>query len=176
MAATPKVVLILGAGARVGEHVARQFASQGYKVASASRSAKSPDNTSEAIHVEADLSNPESVSRVFSEVKASIGIPSVVVYNAAAATFGDAKNPVSLSLAEFTKSLNINTLSAYAAVQKAVQGFEQLPDTSSRTFIYTGNILNTTVMPGILDLGVGKAATSHIIQAAATAYSDRGFK
>lgn len=31
-------------------------------------------------------------------------------------------------------------------------------------------------MPALLDLGVGKAATSHIIQVAATAYSDRGFK
>jgi hypothetical protein len=79
-------------------------------------------------------------------------------------------------LAELTKSLNINTLSAYAAVQQAVQGFEQLPDTSSRTFIYTGNILNVMVMPNLLDLGVGKSATAHIIQAAATAYSDRGYK
>ncbi|KAL1593714.1 hypothetical protein SLS60_010446 [Paraconiothyrium brasiliense] len=176
MATTSKVVLILGAGSRVGEHVARTFASQGYKVASTSRSAKETDDTSEAIHIAADLSDPQAVAGVFFKVKNSLGVPSVVVYNAAAATPKDAKNPASLSIAEFTKSLSVNTTSAYAAVQEAVQGFEQLPHTSSRTFIYTGNILNTTVMPALLDLGVGKAATAHIIQAAATAYSNRGFK
>lgn len=81
MATTSKVVLILGAGANVGQHVARQFASQGYKVASISRSAKSSDNTSETVHIAADLSDPESIAGVFSQVKASLGIPSVVVYN-----------------------------------------------------------------------------------------------
>ena len=100
----------------------------------------------------------------------------IVFLTAAAATFKDAKNPLSLSIDELSKSLNVNTTSAYAAVQQAVRGFEQLPDSSSRTFIYTGNILNITVMPALLDLGVGKSATSHIIQAAATVYSDRGFK
>ncbi|KAL5386421.1 hypothetical protein DPSP01_004146 [Paraphaeosphaeria sporulosa] len=176
MASRSGVILILGAGANIGQHVAQQFASQGYKVASTSRSAKSADNTSDAVHIVADLSDPESVAGIFSQVKASLGVPSVVVYNAAAASFKDAKNPVTLSLAELSKSLNVNTLSAYAALQEAIQGFEQLPETSSRTFIYTGNILNTTVMPQLLDLGVGKSATAHAIQVAATAYSDRGFK
>lgn len=97
-------------------------------------------------------------------------------FSAAAANFKDAKNPLALTLAELAQSLNINTLSAYAAIQEAVQGFEQLSETASRTFIYTGNALNTTVMPGLLNLGVGKSATAHIVQAAATAYADRGYK
>lgn len=36
--------------------------------------------------------------------------------------------------------------------------------------------MNTTILPPLLDLGVGKAATAHIIQSAANAYEDRGFK
>lgn len=88
----------------------------------------------------------------------------------------DGKNPLSLSLADLKQSLNINTLSAFAAAQEAAKGFEELPESSSRTFIYTGNMLNTAVMPAFLDLGVGKAATAHIVQAAATAYANRGFK
>ena len=88
----------------------------------------------------------------------------------------DAKHPFSLSLKDFTKDLTINTTSAFVAAQQAVQGFEQLSDSASKTFIYTGNFLNTTTMAPLLDLGVGKSATSHIIQSAAAAYADKGYK
>jgi hypothetical protein len=91
-------------------------------------------------------------------------------------TPNDAKNPLSLPLADFTRDFNINTTSAFVAAQQAVLAFEQLPDSASRTFIYTGNILNETTMAPLLDLGVGKSATAHIIQSAAAAYKDRGFK
>jgi hypothetical protein len=95
---------------------------------------------------------------------------------AAAATFNDAKNPLGLSLTDFTHDMNVNTTSAFVAAQQAVLAFEQLPESASRTFIYTGNILNTTTMGPLLDLGVGKSATAHIIQSAAKAYQDKGFK
>lgn len=85
-------------------------------------------------------------------------------------------DPLSLQLADFNKDCNINTVSAFVAAQQAVTGFAQLPDSAAKTFIYTGNILNTTIIPPLLDLGVGKAATAHIIQSAAAAYKDRGYK
>lgn len=88
----------------------------------------------------------------------------------------DAKHPLALPLADFTKDLHVNTTSAFAAAQQAVLGFEQLPASASRTFIYTGNALNTTTMGPLLDLGVGKSATAHIIESAAAAYKDRGYK
>lgn len=86
------------------------------------------------------------------------------------------KDPLSLQLADFNRDFNINTVSAFVAAQQAVTGFAQLPDSAAKTFIYTGNILNTTIIPPLLDLGVGKAATAHIIQSAAAAYKDRGYK
>lgn len=85
-------------------------------------------------------------------------------------------DPLSLQLADFNKDFNINTVSAFVAAQQAATGFAQLPDSAAKTFIYTGNILNTTIIPPLLDLGVGKAATAHIIQSAAAAYKDRGYK
>lgn len=85
-------------------------------------------------------------------------------------------DPLSLQLADFNKDFNINTVSAYVAAQQAAIGFAQLPESAAKTFIYTGNILNTTIIPPLLDLGVGKAATAHIIQSAAAAYKDRGYK
>lgn len=85
-------------------------------------------------------------------------------------------DPLSLQLADFNKDFNINTVSAFVAAQQAATGFAQLPDSAAKTFIYTGNILNTTIIPPLLDLGVGKAATAHIVQCAAAAYKDRGYK
>lgn len=66
--------------------------------------------------------------------------------------------------------------SAFVAAQQAVQAFEQLSDAASCTSTYTGNILNTTITPPLLDLGVGKTAMTHIIQSAAAAYKDRGVR
>jgi len=113
-------------------------------------------------------------------VSATTGQPSRVIYHAViayAAIHNEPKNPFSTSLADFTNDLNINTTSAYAAAQEATLGFEQLPDTTARTFIYTGNIMNNNfVIDTITTLGVGKSATAHLIQAAAAVYADKGFK
>ena len=95
---------------------------------------------------------------------------------AVAATRNDAKNPFCRPLADFARDLKINTTSVYAAAQQAALCFEELPKSPPRTFIYTGNILNTTIAFPILVLGVGKSATAHMIQYAVTAYADRGFE
>lgn len=91
-------------------------------------------------------------------------------------TFGDANDPFKLDLKTFTRNLAINTTSAFVAAKQAVLAFEELPSSAARTFIYTGNALNTCVMTPLFDLGVGKAATSHIIESAAVAYAPKGFK
>ncbi|KAJ5322875.1 hypothetical protein N7452_011164 [Penicillium brevicompactum] len=160
MSAQSPVILILGAGPNIGINVARVFAAKGYKVALASRSLKDQESTADQLNIPATC--PTQIR--------------VVVYNAAALTRADGENPLSLPLSDFTRDLNVNTTSAFVAAQQAVLAFQELPPSASKTFIYTGNMLNTTVIPPLLDLGVGKSATAHIIQVAATSYSDRGFK
>lgn len=75
------VALILGAGANIGQNVAKTFAAKGYKIALASRSLKEEDSTESQLLVKGDFSDPESVIRIFSKVQSSIGTPHVVVYN-----------------------------------------------------------------------------------------------
>ncbi|PMD23843.1 putative short-chain dehydrogenase [Hyaloscypha hepaticicola] len=176
MSSTSPVLLILGSGPRIGSHVARAFAAKGYKVALASRKVKEADNTADQINIPSDLSDPNSVVNAFSKVKELIGTPSVVVYNAGAVTSNDAKDPLSLPVADFTRDFTINTTSAFVAAQQAVLSFKELPDSAARTFIYTGNITNEIPLAPLLDLGVGKSATAHIIQSAAAAYKDKGYK
>ena len=81
MSHTSPVVLILGSGPNIGQNVARAFAAKGYKLALASRKSKEEDSTAEQLNIASDLSDPDSVAKVFSKVKASLGLPSVVVYN-----------------------------------------------------------------------------------------------
>jgi len=176
MPANSPVALILGAGSNIGHHVAAAFAAKGYKIVLAARSLKEEDSTPNQLNIKSDFSDPDSVVKAFAKVKSELGLPSVVVYNTAAVTKNEPQNPLGLALKDFSRDLDINTTSAFVAAQQAVLAFAALPESASRTFIYTGNALNTTTVPMFLDLGVGKSATAHIIQSAAAAYRDKGFK
>lgn len=83
---------------------------------------------------------------------------------------------LSIPLADFTYDLQVNTVSAYAPAQLAVRSFEKLGRDSPMVFIYTGNMLNQAVMPGLVTLGVGKSATSHFLQAATQTSGGLGFR
>ncbi|CAI6335131.1 unnamed protein product [Periconia digitata] len=170
-----KILLLIGAGPRVGDGVARAFVEKGYKVALASRTQRNPD-TAEQIHFDADVSSAESVVDLFSRVKEKLGSPSVVVYNAASLTFAKANDPLSIPLAAFARDLTINTTSVYAAAHEAVKVFEELPEEASKTFIFTGNSLNEKISPPFIDLGMGKTATAYAIKAASTVYQEKGYK
>jgi len=63
------VVLILGAGPRVGASVAEKFASKGYKVALASRKGTGSKTAEGFLSLKADFSKPESIPALFDAVK-----------------------------------------------------------------------------------------------------------
>lgn len=77
-----KVILILGAGPRVGYSVARKFKREGYNVAVASRNPDEQKAKEEGfLAVTVDLVDISSVKAAFAQVKEKLGIPNVVVYN-----------------------------------------------------------------------------------------------
>ena len=116
MAADP-VVLILGAGPRVGASVAEKFASNGYKVAVVSRSGSGTKNAQGFLSLQADFTKPDSIAALFDAVKAEFRTsPSVVVYNAAALTNpADRDSVLSISAESVALDLNVNTISPYVA-------------------------------------------------------------
>lgn len=81
-----------------------------------------------------------------------------------------------ISLEEVQQEFSINTFSPLFAAQEAVKGFKQLPETASRTFIFTGNALNEIVIPAVLTFGMTKSATARMITFASEAYNKQGFK
>lgn len=178
MSAQP-VILILGSGPRVGAAVAKQFASTGYSVAIASRSASGGKTAEGYLSIKADLSNPSSISAVFDAVKAEFqSPPSVVVYNAAALTPPTDDTLFSIPAESIAADLNVNTVSAYAAAQEAVKGWVDLPEDTKKLFIFTGNMQNVVVvpMPLMLNLGIGKSASAYWVATADTLYSGHGYR
>ena len=76
-----KVLLVLGAGGRVGASVASLFAQNGYKVAIAARSLKDTVDDKGQLQIQADVSQTASVESAFDKVIDKFGVPNVVVYN-----------------------------------------------------------------------------------------------
>ncbi|KIV82659.1 hypothetical protein PV11_04753 [Exophiala sideris] len=163
MADSSPIVLILGAGPNIGKHVAQSFAAKGYKVALASRTDHRHSTSDDTIHIPTDLSEPNLIIDVFAQVEEKLGAaPSVVVYNGALRIPDDTSDPIgTFSFANHHSALAVNHLSVLQALHQAVLGFRTLPASASKTFIFTGNILNMTTRPGVLSFGITKTATSY---------------
>ncbi len=81
MPSNSPVAPILGAGANIGQNVARVFAAKGYHIALAARSLREADSTPDQLHIQSDFSDSTSISEIFAAVKPKLGSPHVVVYN-----------------------------------------------------------------------------------------------
>ncbi|USW52009.1 Putative short-chain dehydrogenase/reductase SDR, NAD(P)-binding domain superfamily [Septoria linicola] len=175
---TSKILFLIGSGANIGAATVKTFLTAGWRVAQASRSAKTEDSTPDNLHLFVDLAKPETVTEAFKEVRAKLGELNAVIYNAAAHHMGGAPNPLfHPALSDFTTDLTINTTSAFVAAREALTSF-QSPSRSSpsipKTFSYTGNLLNEqNPTPGLLTLGVGKNATAYMIAEADAVYGNR---
>lgn len=178
--ASNQVILILGAGPRVGTAVAKAFEKNGYKIVLASRRGTDSKTPEGYLSLKADFDHPSAVEKLFQKVNSELGtFPNVVAYNAAAMTPpSDQNNPLSIPASGLDANLNVNTISAYVAMQEAVKGWETLPGDVKKTFIYTGNITNRKIvpMPMTLSLSVGKSATSYIVGYADTMYRSKGYR
>ncbi|KAF4837359.1 hypothetical protein CGCTS75_v001389 [Colletotrichum tropicale] len=180
---SPPVLLILGAGSRVGASIAKHFSSAGYAIALVSRSAPSPpavDPSTSFLRVRADLSVPAQVSAAFAAVRAHFGgaAPRVVVYNAATVSQPpDAENLLSLDVGTVEGDLRVNALGAYVAAQEAVKGWTEAGEGRGR-FIMTGNHLNTGPLPVpfLLTLGIGKSAAWYWVGAADGFFKGKGWR
>jgi NAD(P)-dependent dehydrogenase (short-subunit alcohol dehydrogenase family) len=186
------IVLILGAGAKVGKAVAKAFQAKGYKLALASRSQDPKTSTDDELHIPTDCSDTDSVLQAFAKTRSVFGHPNVVIYNGKSifslinhiyscqlaydSANSDPADVFGLSLDAFKKATTTNLLSAYAAAQEAVKGWKELPSSSKPTFIYTGNCENVAPIPALMALGVGKSGAASFIEVAAKSYKNKGYK
>lgn len=179
MTANP-VVLILGAGSNIGASVATKFSSNGYKVALVSRSGTGSKTAEGYLSLKADLTQPDAIPPVFEAVKAEFNVaPIVVVYNAYSMEFIPKDGSIfSISAEKFQSDLVVNSVTSYVAAQQAVTAWKSLPEETQKTFIYTGNYLDTTVasVPDWLNLGVGKGASAYWVGLADILHAEKGIR
>jgi NAD(P)-dependent dehydrogenase (short-subunit alcohol dehydrogenase family) len=185
------VAFILGVGSNIGAALISQFQAANYRVATVARSpSKSTTPSSNNLHIQADLSNPSSVSEIFNRLAlhGDWAFPSVIVYNPASATPPspeDPTNPFAVPDADFDRDLNIMVKTPYLVGREAVKGWAAREGRKG-TFIMTGNACPKWVskqsdykeMPiaHMTTLGMGKSGANYWMGTADDVFKEKGIR
>lgn len=177
----PPVLLLLGAGPKLGTEIPKIFSKAGYKVALVARSLEEGLQNNGYYHVRADFNKPECIPEVFEIVKENVGIPTVVVYNAVQYKLDDPADPFASlgpeSVSQFHTAVAVNGTTPLIALHHAIASFRALPvGSAGKTFIFTGNILNHSQFKNRLCFGIAKSLCAYGIRFATVAYAKEGFK
>lgn len=177
---TAPVALIIGVGPRIGAGLVSRLSSAGYSLVLASRKGTNTKDASGHLSLKADFTDPATVAPVFAAVQNEYKTaPSLVIYNAASFTNPPVAGDVlSISAEAMVKDNYVNVISPYVVAQEAVKGWQTLANDVKKTFIYTGNALNTQIipLPFFLNGGVGKAGSAAWIGLVDTLYKEKGYR
>lgn len=122
-----KVAVVTGASKGIGASIAEHFGAEGASVvvnyASSKPGAdavvkKIQDKGGKAVAIQADLSKPEDVSKLFQETKKAYGKVDILVNNAGVYEFQPIEN---VTTDHFHKQFNLNVLGLLLATQEAVK-------------------------------------------------------
>jgi 3-oxoacyl-[acyl-carrier protein] reductase len=128
-----KVAIITGASKGIGAGIAKALAAEGATVVVNYSSSKNgadrvlaeiADVGGNAIAIQADVSDPEDVKRLFRETKAAFGRLDIPVNNAGVFKFEPFEG---ISVAEFDREFSTNVLGPMLTIQEAIKqfGFEE---------------------------------------------------
>lgn len=112
----PKVVLITGANGGIGRATVRNFAQKGWAVIGVDRDALAFDFPADGMFIQTDISKPENVEALFSQVKEKYTRLDALVNNAAIQV---AKPLLETSLEEWDGLMDVNLRAVFVSVQQA---------------------------------------------------------
>jgi short-subunit dehydrogenase len=155
-----KICVVIGVGEGLGFAIARRFGLEGYHLAIMARRSQAlvkyqkmlEQDKIESNTYSVDVADAKAVSDAFTHLQQTIGIPEVLVYNAAALRVGD---PFSMTADDLINDFKVNVAGALTAVQHAVPGMRQL---GHGTILLTGGGLALEPSPQVVSLSIGKAA------------------
>ncbi|TFK37577.1 hypothetical protein BDQ12DRAFT_146112 [Crucibulum laeve] len=172
------VAFIIGAGSRVSTAVGTSLKENGYSVAFGSRNPNVEAVKAQGFYpITVDAGKVESIKSAFAKVKAELGTPNVVIYNAASfVPPSEPGSPLSLPADGFESSATIG-LNVFYAAQEALTGFRSLKS-GPKAFIVTGNLLPfiPATNPLYFGLGTQKTISAKLVENFAHAYKAEGIQ
>jgi len=159
-----KLIVVVGAGPGVGNHVAKRFGANNFRVVLVSRNQDALDQyvkelSSEGIEtyaVAADAASPASLTEAFDQIKKNYGTTDVLVYNAAVLKGG---KPTSLTAESLVSHYQVDVAGAlHCALQVIPDQVEQ----KAGTIFFTGGTFALYPMADYASLSIGKAALRNL--------------
>src|SRR6478735_2138437 len=135
-------LIIVGVGPGLGASVARRFAAEGFGVGLVARKASTLVEVADTLApfdvpiatFQADAGRPDQLERALAAAVQDLGVPDVVVYNAAIIR---ADTPGELSLAELTETWSVNVSGGLVA---ALATIPPMAERGHGTFLVTGGM------------------------------------
>jgi len=168
-------IFIIGSGPMIGSHIARLFATHGFtQVVLLSRS---PSNVSRdaafvtagapstSVHTyTADVTDHTALSAALEKAVSEVGVPEVVVYNAARINYGMFGQ---YSTADILEDFKIPNLGLYTSASVLLPHLQALakshPDAHPAFFVTSGAIIHQPFAP-VFSLSMAKAAQASLVK------------
>lgn len=168
--------VIVGVGPGLGAALAERFAREGHAVALLARSARHRERIIERIRAgggsahgyDCDVREPESVAAAFEQVRATLGDPDVLVYNAGMFAVGGL---LELSSADFENAWRVNCLGAFLAAREVAPAMLQR---GRGTLLFTGATAAIRGGARFAGLAVGKFGLRALAQSLAREFGPKG--
>lgn len=160
-----RLALVVGFGPGVGLGVARGFADSGFQLALLSRHPeKARDEVLALVQAghtahafAADAADAESLRTVIADVRARLGDPEVLIYNAVAFTFG---RPTKLTGEQLAADFRVSVAGALTATLAVLPAMQQR---GRGTLLFTGGGAALYPWTDAASISIGKAALRNLV-------------
>jgi NAD(P)-dependent dehydrogenase (short-subunit alcohol dehydrogenase family) len=172
----PGVAIVVGVGPGLGAALVRRFAQGGHPVAMVARSREFMDELAAEVKaaggrtlaITADVGDAEQIARAFDTVRAELGAPEVLLYNAGSGKWGTI---VEITPAQYEDSWRTN---AYGAFLCAKQAVSDMIKHRRGVMLFTGATAGIKAGPKSAAFGPAKFAVRGLAQSLARDLGPRG--
>lgn len=176
MTSSQPCTVVVGAGPGLGAALAERFAREGHAVALLARSAGHREAIIERIHAgggraqgyDCDVREPPSVATAFAHVRATLGDPDVLIYNAGLFAVGGL---LELSPADFENAWRVNCFGGFLAAREVAPA---MLERGRGTLLFTGATAALRGGARFAGLAVGKFGLRALSQSLAREFGPGG--